>query len=204
MLFTNPGILNCLKDIITKYLFFKCLYYAAIAHMTKHVAGKFRALGNIGDCLLRLGEVDEAIKMHQRQLNLARQAADRSLEAAAYGALGVAHRATRNLDKALGFHTQELTLRQEAADLGGECRAHGNLGAVHMALGQYTHAVKCYQEQLERARELGDSGVEAQALGNKNRSCIFCYFHSSNLYTRSGFLREHSHHLCVGCFDTKH
>jgi tetratricopeptide (TPR) repeat protein len=135
--------------------------------MTKHVAGKFRALGNIGDCLLRFGEADEAIKMHQRQLNLARQASDRSLEAAAYGALGVAHRATRNLDKALGFHTQELTLRQEAADLRGECRAHGNLGAVHMALGQYTHAVKCYQEQLERARELGDSGVEAQALGER-------------------------------------
>lgn len=134
--------------------------------MTKHLAGKFRALGNIGDCLLKLGETEEAIKMHQRQLNLARQAADRSLEAAAYGALGIAHRSTRNLDKALGFHTQELTLRQEAGDLRGECRAHGNLGAVHMALGQYTHAVKCYQEQLERARELADSGVEAQALGN--------------------------------------
>lgn len=134
--------------------------------MTKHFAGKFRALGNIGDCLLKLGESEEAIKMHQRQLNLARQSADRSLEAAAYGALGIAHRTTRNLDKALGFHTQELTLRQEAGDLRGECRAHGNLGAVHMALGQYTHAVKCYQEQLERARELADSGVEAQALGN--------------------------------------
>ena len=133
--------------------------------MTKHVIGKFRALGNIGDCLLRLGETEEAIKMHQRQLNLARQAGDRSLEAAAYCALGVAHRLTRNLDKALGFHTQELTHRQEAGDLRGECRAHGNLGAVHMALGQYTHAVKCYQEQLDRAKDMADSGAEAQALG---------------------------------------
>ena len=140
--------------------------------MTKNHIGKFRALGNIGDCLLRLGEIDEAIKMHQRQLNLAREASDRSLEASAYGALGIAHRVTKNLDKALGFHTQELTLRQEASDLRGECRAHGNLGAVHMALGHYTQAVKCYQEQLERARELGDSTVESQALG----TALVCYF----------------------------
>lgn len=148
--------------------------FSAIAHMTKHVVGKFRALGNIGDCLLRLGETEEAIKMHQRQLNLARQSRDRGLEAAAYGALGTTHRTTKNLDKALGFHTQELTLRQESGDLRGECRAHGNLGAVHMDLGQYTHAIKCYQEQLERAKEVADSIVEAQALGTI----------SSNLYNK--------------------
>lgn len=160
--FALPYIYNPHSGSRLKVLFLKI---SAIAHMTKNIAGKFRALGNIGDCLLRLGEIEEAVKMHQRQLNLARQAADRGLEAAAYGALGLSHRASRSYDKALGFHTQELTLRQESGDLRGECRAHGHLGAVHMALAQYTHAVKCYQEQLERARESGDSGVEAQALG---------------------------------------
>lgn len=104
--------------------------------------------------------------MYHRQLGFARQSRERGMEAAACGALGLAHRLLKKFDKALGYHTQELTLRQEMSDLSGECRAHGHLGAVHMALGNYTHAVKCYQEQLERAQELQDSAVEAQAFGN--------------------------------------
>jgi len=84
------------------------------------------------------------------------------MEAAACGALGMAHRLMRRWDKALGHHTQELTLRQELGDLSGECRAHGHLGAVHMALCSWTNAVKCYQEQLERAQEQRDAAVLQQ------------------------------------------
>nr|CAD7396932.1 unnamed protein product [Timema cristinae] len=146
--------------------FVNVLTSAAIAHMVKHLPGKFRALGNIGDVLIKMGEVEEAVKMYQRQLSFARQSHDRGMEAAAYGALGLGHRLLRRFDKALGYHTQELTLRQEMGDLKGECRAHGNLGAVHMSLGNYTNAMKCYQEQLERAKELKDNAVEAQAFGN--------------------------------------
>ncbi|XP_068900354.1 tetratricopeptide repeat protein 28 isoform X3 [Tenebrio molitor] len=142
-------------------------YFLAIAHMTNNLPGsKFRALGNIGDVLIKMGETEEAVKMYHRQLALARSNRDRGMEAAACGALGIAHRLLKRLDKALGYHTQELTLRQEMSELSGECRAHGHLGAVHMALGNYTHAVKCYQEQLERAQELQDCAVEAQAYGN--------------------------------------
>lgn len=48
-------------------------YFLAIAHMTQHLQGKFRALGNIGDVLIKIGDVDEAVKMYQRQLGFARQ-----------------------------------------------------------------------------------------------------------------------------------
>lgn len=74
--------------------------------MTKHLPGKFRALGNIGDVLMKMRDVEEAVKMYQRQLTFARQGRDRSLEAAAYGSLGLANRLLRHLDKALGYHTQ--------------------------------------------------------------------------------------------------
>lgn len=125
-------------------------------------------MGNIGDVLIRTGEIEEAAKMYQRQLTLARQFREQRgpMEATSYGALGLAHRLLKYFDKSLGYHTQELTLRQELCDLLGECRAHGHLGAVHIALGNYTHAVKCYQEQLERAQDLQNSAIEAQAFGN--------------------------------------
>lgn len=110
-------------------------YFLAIAHMTQHLQGKFRALGNIGDVLIKMGDIEEAVKMYQRQLGFARQvsiltkkvsicvkvviifrqrnvlsfqARDRSLEAAACGALGLARRLQRRLDAALGHHTQVL------------------------------------------------------------------------------------------------
>ena len=70
------------------------------------------------------------------------QANDQSLEAAAYGALGIAHRLIGQYDKALGYHTQELNLRQELNDLRGECKAHGNLGNVHVSLGNYIQGYK--------------------------------------------------------------
>lgn len=47
-------------------------YFLAIAHMTQHSQGKFRALGNIGDVLIKMGDVEEAVKMYQRQLGFAR------------------------------------------------------------------------------------------------------------------------------------
>lgn len=49
-------------------------YFLAIAHMTQHLQGKFRALGNIGDVLIKMGDVEEAVKMYQRQLRFAREA----------------------------------------------------------------------------------------------------------------------------------
>lgn len=48
-------------------------YFLAIAHMTQHLQGKFRALGNIGDVLIKMGDIEEAVKMYQRQLGFARQ-----------------------------------------------------------------------------------------------------------------------------------
>lgn len=57
--------------------------------------------------------------MYQRQLSLARQYRERTMEATSYGALGLANRLMKKFDKALGYHTQELTLRQEICDMLG-------------------------------------------------------------------------------------
>lgn len=40
--------------------------------------------------------------MYHRQLALSKSSRDRSMEAAAYGALGIAHKSIKRLDKALG------------------------------------------------------------------------------------------------------
>ena len=73
----------------------------------KHNQAKFRALGNMGDVLMKMeAGLEEAMAVYQKQLGLAKAIRDKGFEAAAYGALGVCHRQAKLFDKSLGFHTQ--------------------------------------------------------------------------------------------------
>ena len=81
-------------------------FLIAIAQTMKEAQGRFRALGNMGDVLIKMDQVEEAIKVYQRQLTLSKQTRDKRCEATAYGSLGVCHRLSKQFDKALGYHTQ--------------------------------------------------------------------------------------------------
>ena len=74
--------------------------------MAKHNQAKFRALANMGDVLIKMNNLEEAIKVYQKQLTLSKQLQDKALEASSYGSLGVCHRLLKRFDKSLGFHTQ--------------------------------------------------------------------------------------------------
>ena len=67
---------------------------------------RFRALGNMGDVLVKMSNLEEAIEVYHKQLALSKQLREKSCEASSYGSLGVCHRLTKQFDKALGFHTQ--------------------------------------------------------------------------------------------------
>lgn len=76
--------------------------------MTNNTTGKFRALGNIGDILIKLGDLEEAGKMFHRQLAIARHSRERLLEATACGALGLVHRLMKKFDKASGEYKKTV------------------------------------------------------------------------------------------------
>ena len=80
--------------------------FSAIAQVSKHNQAKFRALANMGDVLIKMNNHEEAIKVYQKQLALAKQGQDKVSEASAFGWLGVSHRLLKRFDKSLGFHTQ--------------------------------------------------------------------------------------------------
>lgn len=81
-------------------------FYLAISHMTKSLLAKLRALGNIGDILIKMNDTEEALKMYHRQFTLARQIRDTNMEAAACSSLGLANRYVKCYDKALSYHCQ--------------------------------------------------------------------------------------------------
>lgn len=57
---------------------------------------------------MKMKDPNQAVKVYQKQLILAKQSGDKSLEAVAYGALGLCHRQMQCFDKALGYHTQVI------------------------------------------------------------------------------------------------
>ena len=71
----------------------------------KHNQAKFRALANMGEVLIKLSNLEEAIKVYQKQLTLSKQLQDKGSEASSYGSLGVCQRILKRFDKSLGFHT---------------------------------------------------------------------------------------------------
>ena len=83
--------------------------------MVKHNQAKFRALANMGDVLIKMNNLEEAIKVYQKQLTLSKQIQDKAFEASSYGSLGVCHRLLKRFDKSLGFHTQVSYLFSSAA-----------------------------------------------------------------------------------------
>lgn len=79
---------------------------SALSQATKQHEARFRALGNMGDVLLKMSNVEEALKVYNKQLVLSKQLKNKKLEACAFGSLGLSHRIAKQFDKSLGFHTQ--------------------------------------------------------------------------------------------------
>ena len=52
-------------------------YFLAIANLMKHNQAKFRALANKGDILMKMSNLEEAIKVYQTQLTLSKQLQDK-------------------------------------------------------------------------------------------------------------------------------
>ena len=94
-------IISIFLIILTNFCFI-----TAIAQVVKHNQAKFRALANMGDVLIKMNNLEEAIKVYQKQLTLSKQIQDKAFEASSYGSLGVCHRLLKRFDKSLGFHTQ--------------------------------------------------------------------------------------------------
>ncbi|XP_073830293.1 tetratricopeptide repeat protein 28 [Musca autumnalis] len=129
-----------------------------------------RALGHLGDCYDALGDYEEAIKCHERHLQLATSLQSLRDQEKAYRSMGHSHRALGNLQEALVCLEKRLVVAHE---LGSPAEvkavAYGDLGNIHCALGNYEQARNCLEHQQEIARELGDRKLVSDAtsaLGN--------------------------------------
>ncbi|KAH8274342.1 hypothetical protein KR044_003232, partial [Drosophila immigrans] len=127
-------------------------------------ADRARALGHLGDCYAALGDFEEALKCHDRQLQLALGLASHRDQERAYRGLGQARRALGQLPSALVCLEKRLVVAHELHSAEVKALAYGDLGHVHAALGNHVQALNCLEHQRELARGLQDRALESDAM----------------------------------------
>ncbi|MCC6190576.1 MAG: tetratricopeptide repeat protein [Anaerolineales bacterium] len=123
------------------------------------------ALGTSNLLDLRL-PAQERVEWLMAAVEGARRLADRDMEGAALGNLGLAYAALGQTRRAIDLHEQALQIHREIGNRVGEGINQGNLGIAYAALGEPRRAIEFLEHELEVEREFGDRQGEARALGN--------------------------------------
>jgi tetratricopeptide (TPR) repeat protein len=120
-----------------------------------HALGLMRMMN--GDCQGAVGDLRQALMMHQDLGN-------RLGQAAALDVMGQARRLAGDYPGAVGDLRQALALQQEAGDQAGQGSTLAYLGQVRRLTGDRRGAQRDQQEALGLSRSLGDRRGQANAL----------------------------------------
>jgi DNA-binding SARP family transcriptional activator/Tfp pilus assembly protein PilF len=110
------------------------------------------------------GYYAEALTVHTRARDAARQSGDRAAEGRALFALGATYVRQRRGEDATAFLAKALDVFRGTGDQAGQARSLHNLGLAAYDQGRYQQAAGYHAEALAMFREAGDQKGEASAL----------------------------------------
>ncbi|HSJ86487.1 MAG TPA: tetratricopeptide repeat protein [Anaerolineales bacterium] len=114
---------------------------------------------------LRLGEVEQAMKLGQETLLLARGSADRRQLSRVLTAVGLVAFEQKEPAGAGGYFVEALEIANELQDRNLAIRAMNNLAMFESAVhGDYERALSYYERTLEMTRQIGDRTAETYSL----------------------------------------
>ncbi len=120
------------------------------------VAGDARWQTLAGDVYLAQGQLDDALRVHQRALELAREQGHQPNQARALVNLGRAHLAAGDLDAAEASLERALALMDQTRDALGQTRARANLAVLYARRGRHRQAIDLLRAALAEQEHLGD------------------------------------------------
>ncbi|MEO1352832.1 MAG: CHAT domain-containing protein, partial [Cyanobacteria bacterium J06635_15] len=113
-----------------------------------------------------LGQNQEAIRLYQEALSIARQNENLSQEANILNGIGWANTALQKHQDAIVFFQEQLTIARVINNSRQEANALNGLGFVYAELNQYRQAIFFSEQALAIHREINDLREEAYALGD--------------------------------------
>jgi len=123
-------------------------------------------LGNLGIAYFNLGQIDEAMDMHQQALNIAREIGDRNGEGNRLGNLGNCYFSLNLFDDAVDCYLGALAISRELGDRRREAIDLRDLGEAFTRLDKPRKAIQYFRDALAITRQLGDRYAEGQLLGS--------------------------------------
>src|SRR5262249_1770961 len=126
------------------------------------------ALGHIGVCQARMGDLAKALDTFGRSVDLLRAAGDRRMEAMTLGSMANAYSDSGQPVKALDYGQNALAIFRAIGDRNHEARTLLTVATAQRQLGNLAEARRYAEESLARIEE-----VRADAGGEQMRSSYF-------------------------------
>lgn len=124
--------------------------------------GQAKVYGSIGQALLELSRVDEALFALNRARKLAVKLGADTEKATLYGKLGSIYREREEFDKAVEYHLKDVELARRFGNERALAFAFRNLGLSYRARGEGDEARSYLTEAMERFQALGDGARVGQ------------------------------------------
>lgn len=136
---------------------------------------KTGCMNNLGIILHRMGNYDEACKLHQQNIEIQKELGYKDGISRSLHQMGILAQARCDYDKARQFYLESLKIKQELGDKSGMSASLHELGRLAQAKGDYDEARQFFQHSQEILQVLGDKrnlsisllhlGMLAQAIG---------------------------------------
>ncbi|MDD5214324.1 MAG: tetratricopeptide repeat protein [Methylococcales bacterium] len=150
----------------------------------------------LGHLLLRIGELNKAIEIYEKVLQLGDIHQNLEEESIAFGNLGIAYQMSGELDKAIAFHEKALSINKSLNFKEGMANNYGNLGIVYKTRGELYKAIELHEKALaidERfglkegiGGDYGNLGATYDMLGKLDKALEF-YKKSLAIEKKLGF-----------------
>ncbi len=161
-----------LNEVDYDYLF-RWGNYSRLLQLRKQLNGRLRDVrlqamnqDGLGFVLLALGQIREAIALHEDSLALAEQIGDPQLVCQVLNHLGTAYRDLGEATRAIRLYEEALKIAQDLHFRDREGTILGNLGNAYHNLGDFEQAIGFYGQSLSIYRELGNRRREGAELSN--------------------------------------
>ncbi|HEW97616.1 MAG: hypothetical protein DRR16_24425 [Candidatus Parabeggiatoa sp. nov. 3] len=118
-----------------------------------------------GDCLIDLGQLEEAATAYQTAIQLDEKQEDARSVAVGKGQLGTVRLKQKRYDDALEHYTEAKTIVEALGEWGSVASAWHQIGMVHKEAKQFEVAEQAYRQSLAICVQLKNKAGEASSLG---------------------------------------
>jgi tetratricopeptide (TPR) repeat protein len=164
-------------NLIDSDYLYKWGHYTRLVEMRERLMGRLinprlhmSNQGRLGIAYYTLGDkVEQALKLLEESLSIARELGDRQSESTWLGNLGHAYRDLGQAERAVKIYSEALIIARELGNQKDEVAWLGSLGLTYRNLGQTERYVEFLEQALTIAREIGDrrgEGANLSRLGS--------------------------------------